>query len=213
MVVQLEQSVMGDTLAAELVQIAERVRRAVVVIDRQHGNGAGIIWRSDGGIVTNRHVVGRASQVHVRLADGRRADGQVVARHPEHDLAVVHVPLTGLPAAEVGDSSTVRPGHLAIAVGHPFGYRDAVSVGVIVAAGHDRLAHRAAHARPTSCNRTSSLLLATLEGRSLMRQAGSLASTRWSQGACRWLSQVRWQSDSCGARGQEEPSRISACVG
>ena len=135
MAMQLEQSVISDTLAVEIAQIAERVRRAVVVIDRPHGNGAGIIWRSDGGIVTNRHVVGCASQVHVRLADGRRADGRVVARHPEYDLAVVHIPLMGVPVAEVGDSATVRPGQLAIAVGHPFGYRDAVSVGVIVASG------------------------------------------------------------------------------
>lgn len=135
MVTQLERSVIGKTLSVEIEAIAQRIRPAVVFIDRPHGNGAGIIWRSDGRIVTNRHVVGREAQVMVSLADGRRFTGRVVMRHPEQDLAVVQIPASGLPAADVGDSSTVRPGQVAIAVGHPFGYRDAVSAGVIVAAG------------------------------------------------------------------------------
>ncbi len=135
MVTQLERTAIGETLSEEIEAIAQRIRPAVVFIDRPHGNGAGTIWRSDGRIVTNRHVVGREAQVSVGLADGRRFAGRVIARHPEQDLAVVHIPASGLPAAEVGDSSTVRPGQIAIAVGHPFGYRDAVSAGVIVAAG------------------------------------------------------------------------------
>ncbi|HEY8446074.1 MAG TPA: trypsin-like peptidase domain-containing protein [Thermomicrobiales bacterium] len=131
----LEQSVLGETLSAEIVDIARKVRESVVLIDRHGGNGAGVIWRADGRIVTNRHVVGLDRRVNVSLSDGRRFPGEVVARHPRRDVAVVQVPAEGLPAAEIGDSTTVRPGQLAIAVGHPFGFRDAVSAGIVVAAG------------------------------------------------------------------------------
>ena len=93
-----------------------------------------MIWRSDGTVVTNRHVI-RDDRVDVILEDGRRLTGIVASRHPDHDLAVVKVAADGLPAVTVGDSSTVRPGQLVIAVGHPPGTRNAVTAGIVVAAG------------------------------------------------------------------------------
>jgi S1-C subfamily serine protease len=81
---------------------------------RGGGNGAGVIWRSDGVIVTNRHVV-RGDRVDVWTADERHFTGIVAARHPDRDLAVVKVAAEELPAIEVGDSATVVPGQLAIA--------------------------------------------------------------------------------------------------
>ncbi|MFL5758227.1 MAG: S1C family serine protease [Thermomicrobiales bacterium] len=121
-------------LAGEIAEIAQRIAESVVQVNQGGGNGAGVIWRSDGQIVTNSHVAS-SEQVEVVLADGRKFTGKVTARHPNHDLAIVQIPAEELPAVEVGDSSTVRPGQIALAVGHPLGMRNAISAGIIVAAG------------------------------------------------------------------------------
>jgi serine protease Do len=126
----IERFSLSDAVAA----IAERVAPSVVVVGNRGGNGAGVVWRPDGLIVTNRHVV-RGEGADVLLADGRRFAGRVVARHPERDLALLKVEADGLPAVEVGDSSTVRPGQLVLAIGHPIGFRGAVTAGIVVAAG------------------------------------------------------------------------------
>ena len=120
-----------STAAAEIV---ERVGSSVVVVGGRGGAGAGVIWREDGLIVTNRHVARRDRQ-HIGLLDGRQFEGTVIDRHPDRDLAVIKIEATGLPAATAGDSATVRPGQLIFAIGHPVGFRDAVTSGVIVAAG------------------------------------------------------------------------------
>jgi serine protease Do len=118
----------------ELAEIANRVTKSVALIGHRGGNGAGVIWRSDGQIVTNSHVAS-GNRADVMLADGRKFPGVVIARHRTRDLAIVKVDAEDLPAIEVGDSSTVRPGQFAFAIGHPFGLRNAVTAGIVVAAG------------------------------------------------------------------------------
>lgn len=121
-------------LGNELAAVVDRVRRSVVQIANGHGNGSGVIWRADGQIVTNSHVAS-SDRVEVVLGDGRQFAGQVVARHPARDISLVTVDAADLPAAEIADSSRVRPGQVAIAVGHPLGYRNAATLGVLAAAG------------------------------------------------------------------------------
>src|SRR3954464_9558234 len=121
-------------LSEAIADIAMKVRHSVVLIGQGESHGAGVIWRSDGTVITNRHVI-RNDRVEVILEDGRRLTGIVASRHPERDLAVVKVAAEGLPAVTVGDSSTVRPGQLVIGVGHPPGTRNAVTAGIVVAAG------------------------------------------------------------------------------
>ena len=122
----------GGLLSAELARVGAIVQRSTVGVGRRHGNGAGVIWCADGLIVTNHHVVGRASKVEIEH-EGSRYPGEVIARHPNLDLALVKVEATDLPAIPVGDSDSVRPGQLAIAVGHPLGFQRAVTLGVVVA--------------------------------------------------------------------------------
>src|SRR5919112_4790280 len=124
----------NSMLSATIAEMVAEARNSLVLISVGNSHGAGVIWRSDGIIVTNRHVLG-GDRVDVVLEDGRKLTGIVAARHPDRDLAIVKVAATGLPAARLGDSSTVRPGELAIAVGHPPGLRSAPTVGVIVASG------------------------------------------------------------------------------
>lgn len=124
----------GPTLSEAAAAIAARVSPSVVLVGQRGGNGAGVIWREDGVVVTNRHVV-RGDRAEILLADGRRFDGAVAARHPDRDLAIIRIEAAGLPAIAVGDSTRVRPGQLALAIGHPIGFRHAVTAGVVVAAG------------------------------------------------------------------------------
>ena len=124
----------GLALSDAIADIAAEVKQSVVLIGQNGSHGAGVIWRPDGIVVTNRHVL-RDDRVDVVLDDGRKLTGIVAARHPERDLAVVKIAAEGLPAARLGDSSTVRPGQIVIAVGHPPGLRSAATAGIVVAAG------------------------------------------------------------------------------
>ena len=96
--------------------------------------GSGVIVRSDGYVLTNDHVVGGADKVVITLKDGREFDG-TVSRDPRSDLALVKIDAKNLPAAKLGDSSKVKPGQWAIAVGSPFGLEQTVTVGVVSAVG------------------------------------------------------------------------------
>src|SRR6202790_4408042 len=116
-------------------EIAEQLRRTtVLVLSGKRGNGSGVIWSADGVIVTNAHVA-RASQMRVQLWDGREFDAALVSRDTRRDLAELRVKATNLPAAAVADSSQVRPGELAIAIGNPLGFVGALTTGVIHAVG------------------------------------------------------------------------------
>ncbi|MCS6923806.1 MAG: trypsin-like peptidase domain-containing protein, partial [Fimbriimonadales bacterium] len=101
---------------------------------RVEGQGSGVIIRSDGYIVTNDHVVGDATDVEVTFYDGTKAKGEVL-RAPSADIAVIKVNRKNLPAAVLGDSSTVKPGQLAFAIGSPFGLENTLTMGVISAVG------------------------------------------------------------------------------
>lgn len=120
----------------DLHELYRTVRQSVVLLYRQHGNGAGTIWREDGLIVTNNHVVSGDGKMNVVLADGRTYLGIVARRHPTRDLAIIKIAETGLPAATIADSSMVRTGEIAAAIGHPLGYRDAITFGIVAASGH-----------------------------------------------------------------------------
>lgn len=87
------------------------------------GVGTGIIVREDGYILTNYHVVDGADNggVNVLLSDGSKEEGEVVWGDSNMDLAVIKIDKKGLQAAELGDSSALEVGDLAIAIGNPLG--------------------------------------------------------------------------------------------
>ena len=123
-------------------EIAEELRRSTVMIHGMgHGSGSGVIWSCDGSIVTNAHVV-RGTHAEVEIWDGRRLRAVVAGRDTVLDLALLR-PIDGLvaaaeynlPSAAMADSSLVRPGELAIAIGNPLGFVGALSTGVIHALG------------------------------------------------------------------------------
>jgi serine protease Do len=96
------------------------------------GEGSGFIFQADGYILTNDHVVGDADRVTVRLKDGREFPGKVT-RAPEMDIALVKIEANNLPTLAFADSSTVKPGQLAMALGAPFGLENTVTIGHVSA--------------------------------------------------------------------------------
>ncbi len=115
--------------------IAEQLRRSTVAIyGRGRGSGSGVIWSTDGDIVINAHVVA-GTHAQVALWDGRGLRATVKSRDSSRDLALLHVDASQLPAASIADSSKVRSGELAIAVGNPLGFLGALTTGVVHAVG------------------------------------------------------------------------------
>jgi S1-C subfamily serine protease len=102
-------------------------------IQQQQGQGSGFIVDADGIVLTNAHVVEGASEVGVTLPDGRSFTGKVLGADPLTDVAVVKVVGSKLPVATLGDSSRVRPGEWAIAIGNPLGLDNTVTAGIISA--------------------------------------------------------------------------------
>jgi serine protease Do len=116
-------------------EIAENLRRSTVFIHAgRRGNGSGVIWSSDGLIVTNAHVA-RREHLRVQLWDARELDARLESSDIVRDIAVLRVSAKNLPAATPTDSSRVRPGELAIAIGNPLGFVGALTTGVVHAVG------------------------------------------------------------------------------
>lgn len=101
----------------------------------EQGVGSGVIFRADGYIVTNNHVIAGAKEIIVSLADGRSVSGELIGTDEITDLAVVKIDADNLTAAEFGDSDDIMVGEPAIAIGNPLGleFQGSVTAGVISA--------------------------------------------------------------------------------
>jgi serine protease Do len=111
--------------------LAERLRNvSVEVRGRRYGGGSGIIWRDDGLIVTNSHVV-PGNSAEVRLADRRVFNATVVKRDRWRDLVELRAEVANLPSAAIGDSGNLRVGELVVAIGNPLGQVGALATGIV----------------------------------------------------------------------------------
>lgn len=128
-----------DAFSSVVVRVADALMPAVVNIRaaRGHrgGSGSGVLFTPDGFLLTNHHVVQQQTDVRVRTSDGRDLPGRVVGADPWTDLAVVQADAGELPYAPLGDSSRLRVGQLAVAIGSPFGFDSTVTAGVVSALG------------------------------------------------------------------------------
>lgn len=124
-------------LEGVLSNIYEDVGPSVVNIQHSQGEGSGFVWDSAGHIVSNNHVVEGADRILVTFADGTVTEGRVIGTDPDSDLAVLQVdlPAAQLQPVALADSTQLKVGELAIAIGNPFGQAGTMTVGFISALG------------------------------------------------------------------------------
>jgi serine protease Do len=129
-----------------IVEAVEKTRAGIVTVKadrrgswgRKETVGTGVIVDERGYVVTNRHVIAAAEHVGVRLADGTELAGRVVGEDAAADLAVVRIePAKALKALPLGPGSDLLVGETVIAIGHPFGYTNTVSTGIISYVGRE----------------------------------------------------------------------------
>ncbi len=130
-----------DAYSRVISRIAEDVGPAVVRVEgidrsRRGGLGSGVVIAADGLVLTNSHVVANAKRVRLVLAEGEDVRADVIGDDADTDLALLRAALpSGTRAATLGDSRTLRRGHLVVAIGNPFGFESTVTTGVVSALG------------------------------------------------------------------------------
>ncbi|HZO72769.1 MAG TPA: trypsin-like peptidase domain-containing protein [Ktedonobacteraceae bacterium] len=130
-----------DAFSSALVAMFNTVQHAIVQVrTTERGGGTGMIWRTDGQIITNNHVI-RGNRAEILLADGRKLEAAVLHRSPELDLALLSVAADNLKALPLGDSSRLRVGEWVFAIGHPWGQRWALTAGIVNSISSIRLAN------------------------------------------------------------------------
>ena len=115
----------------QYTDVVARVSPTVVQIQTPQGLGSGIVYDSDGNVVTNAHVTAGATSFVVTLANGKRHAAKLVGADPGNDLAVIHITDATPDPASFGDSSKVRAGEITFAIGNPLGLRSSVTQGIV----------------------------------------------------------------------------------
>ncbi len=106
-------------------------------VPAQQSSGSGFVWDKQGNIVTNNHVVNGATSIQVTFSDGTRVPAKLIGTDPNNDLAVINVSVSAdkLQPVTLGDSTQVKVGQVAIAIGNPFGLENTITVGYISGLG------------------------------------------------------------------------------
>ena len=127
----------ASVLSPSVVQInVSGIKQTPFGAQKQEGMGSGVIYRSDGYIITNNHVVEGSRDVEVAFADGTTERGEVVGKDPTTDIAVVSVDRNDLPAADFASADPIV-GQTAVAVGSPSGFESTVTSGIISGTGRE----------------------------------------------------------------------------
>ncbi|MEX2533501.1 MAG: trypsin-like peptidase domain-containing protein [Nitriliruptoraceae bacterium] len=117
-----------------VVRVDVRTNNQNGEVSQRGGLGSGVVYSSDGYIITNFHVIDGAQQVRVRLANGDALDARIVGSDQLNDLAVLKISRTDLPAINLRPADEpIQVGETAIAIGSPFGLDASVSAGIISA--------------------------------------------------------------------------------
>ena len=127
-----------DAYSQSIASAVDTVGPAVSRIERaggKSGHGSGFAISPDGLIVTNNHVVDDAKLVRITTPDGSVTEGRVLGRDVDTDIALIRANSSVSAWARLGDSKRLRRGHIAIAIGNPFGFEWTVTAGIVSALG------------------------------------------------------------------------------
>ena len=141
--VALDENAVADLferVSPSVVNVSVRVPNAGAAAqgpNARQGSGSGFVVDDQGHILTNEHVIRDASRIEVTLADGLMVPAEVRGRDPLNDIALLKVeaPTERLRPVILGDSTTLRVGQLAVAIGNPFGFTRTLTVGVVSGVG------------------------------------------------------------------------------
>ena len=127
----------ASVLSPSVVQInVSGVKQTPYGAQKEEGIGSGVIYRSDGYIITNNHVVEGSRDVQVAFADGSTEPGEVVGTDPTTEIAVIRVDRDDLPAASFASRNPIV-GQTAVAVGSPSGFESTVTSGIVSGTGRE----------------------------------------------------------------------------
>jgi len=130
-------AIVASDVGPSVVQVNVRaVQETPFGTQKGEGVGSGVIYRPDGYIITNNHVVADATAVNVAFADGTTERASVVGSDPNTEIAVLEVDRDGLPAATF-DENTPVVGQLAVAIGSPSGFESTVTSGIVSGVGRE----------------------------------------------------------------------------
>lgn len=119
----------------ELANMVEKVTRSVVRVEaRERIAGSGVIWSSEGAVITADHVIERDDNISVQV-DGTKYDAELAGRDSSTDLALLRIKANNVVAAQIADSKTLKAGNLVFAIGRPWGGEAIVSSGIVSALG------------------------------------------------------------------------------
>ncbi len=127
------------SLSEEIENVANKVSKAVVSVrSRSRGIGSGVVWKSDGLIVTCNHIVRKLDDCEVSLNNGRFLPAKVIGNDPFSDIALVKIQCNddsiSLNPIEVGDSENLRAGQFILALANPYGEYPSITGGIITSA-------------------------------------------------------------------------------
>ncbi|MEI6501348.1 MAG: trypsin-like peptidase domain-containing protein [Armatimonadota bacterium] len=122
---------------AQFTEAAGKIRDAVVTVAVQNRTGTGFIVNSDGSMLTNKHVVGEAKSVTVKLRNGDQVTAQVVKAAEARDVCLLKLDRQHLPAVQFASSAKLKQGQAVAAMGAPFGLEGSLTKGVVSAVNRD----------------------------------------------------------------------------
>ena len=126
------------SLSEEIENVAGKVSQSVVSVhSRTRGNGSGVVWTSDGLIVTCSHIVRNLDELEVSLSNGKSFPAKVIGNDPYSDIALLKIQANGknesisLNPIEIGDSENLRAGQFVLALANPYGQYPSITEGII----------------------------------------------------------------------------------
>jgi S1-C subfamily serine protease len=126
------------SLSEEIENVADKVSKSVVSVhSRTRGNGSGVVWTSDGLIVTCSHIVRNLDELEVSLSNGKSFPANVIGNDPYSDIALLKIQANGkndsisLNPIEVGDSENLKAGQFVLALANPYGVYPSITEGII----------------------------------------------------------------------------------